>query len=191
MDYREYGQKYRNVLLHNYSVSLMRYTRRQTLLSGIAGSMSLTAGCAGFGESDSKSEKSSRAISFRIKNRTEGERTLTLRVRRPLGWTPTDSTSTPSTPVTNRELTLDSGGERLLEDVIADPGRHVVITELDHENEEPYSDRTARTLRLDTEEASSSRIDVDIWRLEEYPEFEKSIPDGFPTYYHLEVGFSE
>jgi hypothetical protein len=169
----------------------MRYTRRQALLSGIAGSMSLTAGCAGFGESEPEPDDNSGAISFQIKNRTEEKRTLTLRVRRPLGWTPTDSTSTPSTPVTNRELTLDPGAERLLEDVIADSGRHVVVAKLDHENEDPYSDRTARTLRVDTKEASSSRIDIDIWRLEEFPEFDKSIPDDFPAYYHLELAFSD
>lgn len=169
----------------------MEHAYRRRFLTGVVGSLSLTTGCLGFGRSDSEPDETSGSISFQIKNRTAEERTLTLRVRRPLGWTPTDSTSTPSTPVTDRELVLAPGDERSLEDVIADSGRHVVVAKLDYENEKPYSGRTARTLRLDTEEASSSRVDVDIWRLEEYPEFDKSIPDGFPTYYHLEVGFGE
>ncbi|MFB6176684.1 MAG: hypothetical protein ABEI99_05995 [Halobaculum sp.] len=168
----------------------MEQIRRRSLLSGITASVGVSTGCLGFTDS-SKSDDPSGPIDVRIKNRTDGKRALTLRVRRPFGWTPTDSTSTPKTPVTNRELTLAPGAERSLENLIGGTGRFLVTAQLDHENEKPYSSRTTGNLRFDTADATSSQIDVDIWLLEEFPEFDESIPESFPTYYHVEVGFHD
>ncbi len=169
----------------------MSKIRRRSFLTGVAGGTTVTTGCLGFGSTESSPTDSSGPISFRIKNRTEEERTLTLRVRRPFGWTPTDSTSTATTPVTKREFSVAPGNEKSIEDVIKGSGRFLVTARLDYKNGEPYPSRSTGNFRFDTADATSSRIDIDIWRLEEYPEFDKSIPESFPPFYHVEVGFNK
>jgi hypothetical protein len=163
--------------------------QRRHLLTGVATGTALLAGCGGRSSSTATPTSGTPGFDVRLENKTAGERTITLDVKRPVQWTDSNSsaTGTSDRELLVRDLSLKPGEERRLDDAFSVSGKFRILAELDAENEPIFEDNTKDFRRVDTSETSRTQIEVTAWPLEDYPEFDKDIPEEFLPMYHLEL----